>query len=153
MLSIWMQFELSPIAAPLLLAARRPFRGVNMPWVVFGSLAVAAIVALWLFTRWWLGEGLARRRNSPRALFTELCRAHALASSERQLLLALADAHQLAQPGELFVNPSHFEESRLTPMLFPRRTELLALRARLFAGLEEPVEQPVPDQNASPALN
>jgi hypothetical protein len=129
--------ELSPIAALLLLAARRPFRGVNTSWVVFGALAAVAIVALWLFTRWWLCEGSARRRNSPRALFAELCRAHALGSAERQLLLALAEAHQLAQPGELFVNPSHFDASRIASAMAPRRAELAALRGRLFAGLNE----------------
>lgn len=129
--------ELSPLSMPVLLAARRSFRGADVSWVVVGALAVAAIVVLWLATRWWLGEGAARMRKSPRALFAELCRAHALGAAERQLLLALAECRQLVQPSELFVDPRLFDERRLGPTLGPRAAELRALRARLFLGLDE----------------
>ncbi|RIK73430.1 MAG: hypothetical protein DCC68_24910 [Planctomycetota bacterium] len=129
--------DTSAAAMPLMLAARRGFRGGDMSWVVVGALAVAAIAALWLATRWWLGEGSARMRNSPRALFAELCRAHALCAADRQLLLALAEFRQLANLGELFVNPTHFDEHRLNATLASRRAELQALHARLFSGLDE----------------
>ncbi len=127
---------LSPIASPWIVAARRSSRGAGMSWVIGGTVAVLAIVAVWMFARWWLGEGAARMRNSPKGLFTELCRAHALAAAERQLLLALAETRQLAQPGDVFVDPSLFDDPPLPPLLASRKGELARLRRRLFAGME-----------------
>ncbi|MEX2185802.1 MAG: hypothetical protein WD875_03365 [Pirellulales bacterium] len=128
----------SPVASVWIVAARRSFRGGEMSWVIAGTLGVLAIAAVWMVARWWLGEGAARMRNSPKALFGELCRAHALAASERQLLLSLADCRRLAQPSDVFVDPSHFDNPQLPPLLASRKGELARLRGRLFAGLEPP---------------
>jgi hypothetical protein len=158
------KFDLA--AANVLLAARSSFRGSGISWVVIGALAVVVIVALWMLSRWWLGQGSAGSRNSPKALFAELCRVHALAAGERQLLLALAESNRLVQPSELFVDPTYFDEQRLPTSLAARKGELKSLAGRLFAGLtpandaleseDMPSDGSPPattNQNPSPALN
>ncbi len=158
--------RLDPVAANSLLAARSSFRGSGISWVVIGALAVVVIVALWMLSRWWLGQGSAGSRNSPKALFAELCRVHALAAGERQLLLALAESNRLVQPSELFVDPTYFDEQRLPASLGARKVELKSLAGRLFAGLtpandaleseDMPSDASPPaatNQNPSPALN
>lgn len=122
-----------PLASAWMVAARRSWD--SLPWVIVGTIAVLAIVAVWVAARRWLGEGSARMHNSPKALFAELCRAHGLASGERQLLLALAECRQLAQPSDVFVHPIYFDDIQLPPLLAPRKSELVRLRDRLFAGL------------------
>lgn len=122
-----------PLASAWMVAARRSWD--SLPWVIVGTIAVLAIVAVWVVARRWLGEGSARMHNSPKALFAELCRAHGLASGERQLLLALAECRQLAQPSDVFVHPIYFDDIQLPPLLAPRKSELVRLRDRLFAGL------------------
>lgn len=129
----------SPAAALVwIVAARRAWHGGgDLSWVIVGTLGVLAIIAVWMLARWWLGEGSARMRNSPKALFLELCRAHSLAASERQLLAALAECRRLAQPSDLFVDPRHFDEAALPPSLASRKGELARLSERLFAGLSQ----------------
>jgi hypothetical protein len=121
-----------------LLFARSGFRVGGVSWFVICTLVVLAIVALWMLARWRRGESTGSVRNSPRALFYELCRVHALASAERQLLWALAEGRQFAQPSQVFVDPGAFDDDRMPPALSGRRSELARLRDRLFDGLEKP---------------
>jgi len=130
-----------PIGNHALLAARSTLRGNGMSWVIIGAVAVFAIIGLWMLSRWWLGQGSSGTRNSPRALFTELCRVHGLKAGDRQLLLVLAETHQLVQPSDVFVDPTYFEESRVPPTLAGRKADVANLKRRLFAGLASPAAE------------
>lgn len=124
-----------PIASQAILAARSALRGNGMSWVIIGAVAVFAIIGLWMLSRWWLGQGSSGTRNSPRALFTELCRVHGLKAGDRQLLLVLAETNQLVQPCDVFVDPMFFDEARVPPTLSGRKADVASLKRRLFAGL------------------
>jgi hypothetical protein len=131
-----------------LLAARSALRGNGMSWVIIGAVAVFAIIGLWMLSRWWLGQGSPGTRNSPRALFTELCRVHGLKAGERQILLVLAETHQLVQPSDVFVDPTLFEEARVPPTLSGRKADVASLKRRLFAGLAPAVEESADEATA-----
>jgi hypothetical protein len=76
------------------------------PLIVLGGMVALAAVG-WLLASWY-----ARREtrvvNSSRRLFRELCRAHGLNRSNRELLEDIADWHELADPVQLFFEPRRF---------------------------------------------
>lgn len=140
---------LLPIANHAMLAARSTLRGNGMSWVIIGAVAVFAIIGLWMLSRWWLGQGSPGTRNSPRALFTELCRVHGLGAGDRQLLLTLAETNQLVQPSDVFVDPTFFEEARVPSALSGRKADVANLKQRLFAGHAPAVEETADDATAN----
>jgi hypothetical protein len=102
------------------------------PLVVFGGLALVGGGLLGYRT--WRRRAARRRGNGPgqQLLFQELCRAHKLDLPARRLLLRLARSQRVAQPARLFLEPERFLADRLGGALRARRTEIEALRERLF---------------------
>jgi hypothetical protein len=96
-------------------------------------LLIAAIGLLHLLSRLLARQQRPRAFNKPKALFRDLCRAHALDRASRRLLWELARWRKLDQPGRLFLEPEHFEAPDLSTALKARGEELEALRDRLFA--------------------
>jgi hypothetical protein len=129
-----------PFTNHTLLAARSALRGSGISWVIIGAVAVFAIIGLWMLSRWWLGQGAPGTRNSPRALFAELCRFHGLKAGDRQLLLVIAETNQLVQPSDVFVDPTFFDDARVPATLAGRKADVASLKRRLFAGLTPPAE-------------
>jgi len=112
----------------------------------------AVLVAVWVLAR--LAGRFSRRRgyvNSGRLLLS-LCRAHKLRWSQWWLLRQVARAHKLEDPARLFLEPEWLDPSRLPPGMEARRSEILVLRARLFADLPE-INKPPPAQVADVAQN
>jgi hypothetical protein len=69
--------------------------------------------------------------STPR-LFGELCRAHKLGRSSRQLLKQLAAARGLQYATVLFVEPDHFDATDLPSELKASASDLRQLRHKLF---------------------
>ena len=92
---------------------------------------------------WWLAARAYQRRaqpvpsNLPGRLFEELCRAHALSSDQRQLLLDMADRAQVVAAA-LLAAPSLFDRSADDLIALPENNRLelydlvQGLRAKLF---------------------
>ncbi len=89
------------------------------------TLVVAAVLVLYLSLD---RRDRQRKRNSPRGLFEELCKAHELSRAERKLLESIAAARRLADPGQLFVRPELLEGLPGEPTSAEQR----ALAAKLF---------------------
>jgi hypothetical protein len=108
-------------------------RGSASPTLQLLFLLVVILVAVGV-------SALARYLNdrerasfeNPKALFAELCRAHQLDRASRHLLWQFARSQQLAQPAQLFVEPDRFQLERLPEKWRKRRSDLMALRERLF---------------------
>ena len=72
----------------------------------------SALALLWLgivLAERWRGFWLLKSQ-SPRALFRELCRAHALSRSQRQLLREISQQFPLEQCCQVFVDPQLLED-------------------------------------------
>jgi hypothetical protein len=90
---------------------------------------VLAVIGIVLLTKRCVAESERRRTSSPRALFRELCRAHQLSWSDRQLLLKLAAWHALPDPALLFIEPARFQ---VAAGLDDYRERLAQLQRQLF---------------------
>ncbi len=105
--------------------------------VSVSHIVVLVVLALVAVGVWWaVGHVGARREghsyhSAPR-LFRELCRVHELDWTSRRLLRQLARAHPLAPPARVFVEPRWFDAPHLPPDLQAARSQLAALKARLF---------------------
>ncbi|MBP90819.1 MAG: hypothetical protein CMJ64_29600 [Planctomycetaceae bacterium] len=75
--------------------------------------------------------------QQPEALVHELCRAHQLDWSSRQLLQSLAKAHRLADPARIFVEPRRFNSDKLGPAFAKCEPRLAQLRQQLFTESDE----------------
>ncbi len=98
----------------------------------FGVL-VAVLCSVWLvrYVRARLScEGAG---NHPRKLFRALAQAHGLDANEQRLLALLARAHNLAQPSDIFLQPTLIDVARLGPEFAGQTPIVESLRARLFA--------------------
>jgi hypothetical protein len=78
----------------------------------------------------------ASGRDSPKALFLSLCRAHRLKWRERWLLWRLARLGHIKDPARLFLEPHRFRSTRLPTALRGRAAELRTIRDRLFSELK-----------------
>lgn len=107
-------------------------------WLPIAVIVCAAAIA-WFVSRY-LKLREARKADNPQALFAELCQAHRLNWSNQQLLRALANAHRLPSPAQLFVEPERFDVAPLGRAFASRQARIAALRARLFGSTadEEP---------------
>ena len=111
-------------------------RGADIEWTeLLFPIAVIAFVAgtAWLLSRY-LKLRKQRNADSPQVLFTELCRVHRLDWANQQLLRALANAHRLPSPAQLFVEPERFDVESLGNAFENRKRQVVALRSRLFGG-------------------
>jgi hypothetical protein len=98
------------------------------------ALLGAVVLVAWLLARWF--QALEQRReHCPRALFRELARAHGLNSAERNLLLRLAAQQTSNNPAAIFVEPQHFDVSRLGAAFDGEAARVQALREKLFGSL------------------
>ena len=70
--------------------------------------------------------------DDPDKLFRELSLAHKLDRGSQKLLRRLADALQLAQPAEVFLQPAHFQSAQIPTALRNEAAEIEALGKRLF---------------------
>ena len=97
-------------------------------------LGVCAAVGLAV---WGLSRLLAYREakncHSQRGLFRELCRAHGIGWSSRQLLWKLARCHRLERPAELFVDPLRFDAQSLPDPLRVHQDRISRLYDQVFA--------------------
>lgn len=108
-----------------LLAAARRFTPVRSRYRGGGSLMESllpvvislGILALLIAVGWGIHYWIQQRKNrvidDPVALFHELCRAHGLSRSDRNLLLAMAEWYELADPVTLFVDEQRWGNRRL----------------------------------------
>ena len=100
--------------------------------VILGIFAILALVT-------WIMIQCAvlinnRKRNSPIAMFFTLCQAHRIEWISRWLLWKLAQAHQLQQPAQLFIDPRLFDPKLLVRLPPDHRRRLEKVRDRIFAG-------------------
>jgi hypothetical protein len=97
------------------------------------SLAALLIATLVVAYRSSRRNKLEFTSDSSRRLFRELCRAHRLTWANRRLLRHLAEARQVAQPADLFVDASCFDTMNLPKRLQPSSREIERLRDQLFS--------------------
>jgi hypothetical protein len=110
---------------------KEEFSGIELVYWV--ALAVAALVALAWFSRWFARHDRRSLFNSPRALFNALCKVHGLDYASRRLLKQLARAFGLPHPARVFVESQCFESGKLPTSLQGQRRAVEKLRQRLFA--------------------
>jgi len=97
-------------------------------------LLASVIVGGWVASR--LFKVRERRKmNCPRTLFRDLCRAHGLSSSERNLLLRLASKQSPYNPAGIFLEPQNFDVDHLPPAAAADVDEVKRLRERLFGPI------------------
>lgn len=109
------------------------------PWpLVVGLCGVAAVLAVWLATAWYLAPRKPRPVGRPWRLFFQLVQAHRLGWRDTWLLYRLACRLRLPQPALLFVQPENFAASQLEGWNASRIARLAQLRQRLFEGLGQP---------------
>lgn len=76
------------------------------------GVIAAALLLLWLGVNWverWRGH-LLLSSQSPRTLFRELCRVHALTRTDRQRLAAITQTFSPEQSCRIFIDPRVLEE-------------------------------------------
>ena len=114
----------------------RRFRrgGAGVEWsallLPLGLIAVVIGIA-WVVNRY-LKLREQRMLDSSQGLFSELCQAHGLDWANQQLLRAVANAHRLSSPIQLFVEPERFDMQCLVKAFENRTAQLAALRGKLF---------------------
>jgi hypothetical protein len=131
------------LLSQLLLAQTQPPDAT--PWVPLtqwsdipvGLLVKFVVVPLVVIAVVWAAVQYRMRRArasyySPRRLFHELCKLHALDWPSRKLLRQLARSRHLEHPARLFLEPACFDPGNVPPALQAFRTELLQLKSRLF---------------------
>ena len=107
-----------------------PLFGAREFTILSGVIAVAAVTFLW--------QWIDRRRpqdfrcNRPSRLFDELCKAHRLDRSSRRVLKQLAACRGLTDAGVLFIEPDHFDTSRIPAELTTSAKQIRQLRHQLF---------------------
>ena len=109
------------------------------------SLIIASVIVLMTVIGflWFLHRLMNKREgrrlyNSPKHLFRSLCRLHELTRAERRTLVNLARSQELPQPASLFLASERFTAALASPAWQSQRRQLERLRAKLFAGIEQP---------------
>jgi hypothetical protein len=100
-------------------------------------IVVLAVLVLVAAGVWWAVSHFGAQREghsyvSARRLFRDLCLAHELDWPSRRLLRQLARARNPAHPAQVFVKPNWFDAPQLPEELQAFRSQLAALKARLF---------------------
>lgn len=96
--------------------------------VVLGALVLIALVAVKLYQR----SDFSRPCNDPHKLFRQLCMIHGLDRGSRRLLQDLAIDTGTTFPATLFITPSAFQISSLSPKLRDEADRIRALAQKLF---------------------
>ena len=141
-----------------LLAQRHPLEGLAKGFqrtqtrpvhlgeiVLLLAIFAGFIVALWVASRY-----LERRGGQPRpgysrlGLFLALAKAHKLGWSDHWLLWRVARDRRFRDPARVFLEPQALDPAKVSPKLRSRAAQLDALAKRLFAGLPEEAEAPIP---------
>ena len=122
------------------------FRGrharIETEHIIAGAIVVCGIVlGLWLLSYIMSFQEDRRGYSSPKRLFISLCRAHELRWSQWWLLWRVARRQRLRDPARLFLEPERFEPSRLGASLCGRANDLLRLRQKLFADLDDDLSE------------
>ncbi len=100
-----------------------------LPLVI--ALAVVAIV-ITLVVKVRKRNDMTEPCDDPDKLFRELSLAHGLDRASQKLLRRLAEALQLAQPAEVFLQPAFFQAGRIPQELLGEEVELEELQEQLF---------------------
>lgn len=96
--------------------------------IVLVSLAVIGLVAVKIHKR----NDFSKPCNDANKLFRQLCTVHGLNSSNRRLLVQLANAWQLPNPATLFVTPAAFRSTELPDWLQSEAERIKQLANKLF---------------------
>ena len=108
--------------------------------VIFLAILAGVVLAVYLLSRFLAYKDGRKSFNSPRALFRALAKAHNLDRASRRLLRRVARWQRLAHPARLFLEPTRFDPSNLSPQLRERITEIQTLRDRIFAARIEELD-------------
>lgn len=100
---------------------------------VLAGLAVA-VVLFWLIARW---TDRSTKKDSPWRLFLTLAKAHQLGWRDCWLLCRIARSGAASEPALVFLDPRLTTAEEGQPGSSRRAARLKALRARIFAGIEE----------------
>jgi hypothetical protein len=95
-------------------------------------LAVIVVVVWLLYSILNLGTK-KKRRNWPKALFLNLCRAHRLGWRECWLLWRLARHQRLSEPARLFLESQRWNPVNFSPALLSKQQQFTRLQGQLFA--------------------
>lgn len=95
---------------------------------------LAAVILLWLIARW---TGRPANSDSPWRLFRSLAKAHELGWLDCWFLWRIARAKAGADPSLVFLDPSLTAAEGLKLNRLRDAERLEAIRARVFAGLEQ----------------
>lgn len=110
-------------------------RGNEIEWT--DLLLPLAIIVCVVGIAWLVTQVLKYRErrlvSSSNILFAELCKSHGLDWSSQQLLRSLASAVRAPTPAHVFVDPSCFDVDRLGASFNNRKSQVIALREKLFA--------------------
>lgn len=94
-------------AISLIAQSRFAQSGVSMTTLLIGAGVLIGLGAVgWVAYQQFNPKN---KKDCPKALFRQLCKAHQLDWSEKALLTKLAQRHQLETPAEIFLTPACFE--------------------------------------------
>ncbi|NOZ39824.1 MAG: hypothetical protein GXP24_06310 [Planctomycetes bacterium] len=110
--------------------SRRQMDLMELLPLALGLVVVAIVITIVVKVR--KRNDMTQRCDDPNKLFRELSLAHNLDRASRNLLWRLAEALQLAQPAEVFLQPAHFQGDRIPQELRDEEAELQELLERLF---------------------
>ncbi len=112
---------------------RRGGNGIEWTDLFLPAAIVIGVVGIAWLTTQYLKYRERRQTTSPNVLFAELCKAHKLDWASQQLLRSLANAAHVPTPAHLFVDKSQFDIDQLGNRFKNKRTQIVALRDKLFA--------------------
>ena len=110
-------------------------RGSRIDWMELLPVAIVlAVVALAIFVIVKIRNrnDMTQPCDDPNKLFRELSLAHNLDRASQKLLWRLAEALQLAQPADVFLQPTFFQADHIPAELQGEEAELESLLERLF---------------------
>ena len=116
-----------------LLAAGNYGRRSGGEMVVYLAVAVVAIAVVCVGAYLVSLVVHQRRFNSHGALFSGLCRIHALDRNARKLLIEVAQHRRLSQRARLFTDPRWLDPATLRGPIRRKAADVDALRRRLFS--------------------
>jgi hypothetical protein len=103
------------------------------PAVVAVAALLLVLAAAWAAHWFWQARRLATA-HCPRRLLHQLCVAHRLRRSERQLIERLVKQHGLAHPALVFLEPALSDPASLGAFGNRNAARLIALQRQIFAS-------------------
>ena len=113
---------------------RGPRAQVETDEIITGAILMLGLVVV-IYILWRLASRHERQGayDSPRRLFQQLCKAHALDRPRRGLLKRMARWYRLAHPAQLFLESDRFEAANLGPEFVGEMAAVAQLRQVLFS--------------------